>query len=182
MPPHALEFRIISVKSLLLTYRYYWKLYTVNQLSHLINIDPLYTRVRDHLQNGQTLAARSVNAVMVATYWLIGHDIVEEQQQGSDRAAYGEAIISALAERLSQEYGKGFSESTIRNIRQFYMMYKDNFSICYAVRSEFQVKARDSFLLSWTHYRLLMRVKDEARRSFYEKEAIACNLSYCLYG
>lgn len=103
---------------------------------------------------------RSVNTAMVVTYWEIGRRIVEEEQNGSDRAEYGKYLIENLAKELTADFGKGFSVPNLRNFRQFYLV----FPIRHALRSE----------LSWTHYRQLMRVENEEARNFYLKEAVEC--------
>lgn len=139
---------------------------------NIIVVDELYKKVSRRLSEGKTSAIRSVNATMVATYWLIGYDIVEEEQKGRGRSDYGSYLIEELSRKLKQEYGRGFSVSTVKNIRQFYLIYKEAFSISYAVSSEFEHRAHHAFVLSWTHYRLLMRVDESNKRSFYEKEAI----------
>lgn len=140
-----------------------------------LNIDHLYKKVSSRIISGQTQIARSVNSTIVATYWLIGYDIVEEELKGTKRARYGEEIIKTLSFRLSQDFESGFGLATVKNIRQFYLTYKESFSIGYAVSSQFKEKASACFPLSWTHYRLLMRVQDEKKRAFYEKEAIDNN-------
>lgn len=101
--------------------------------------------------------ASSVNTAMVQAYWLIGKRIVMQEQNGNGRAEYGKQIIENLSVVLTKEFGKGFDERNLRYIRQFYNVFpKWN-----ALRSE----------LSWTHYRLLMRVEDEKARTFYLNEA-----------
>ena len=122
----------------------------VNEIKGLIN------EARRHV-------VRSVNTVMVTTYWEIGRRIVEEEQNGLDRAAYGKNLIQTLANALTVDFGKGFDERNLRYMRQFY----STFPIRNALRSE----------LSWTHYRQLMRVEDEHARAFYMKEAAECGWS-----
>lgn len=106
---------------------------------------------------------RTANTTMVKAYWHIGRTIVEEEQSGSDRAEYGKELIKQLAEQLTKKYGKSFSERNLWYIKQFYQQW----TILNAVRSE----------LSWTHYRLLLKVENEQARLFYVQEAIACNWS-----
>ena len=100
---------------------------------------------------------------MLRAYWNIGREIVEEEQKGEDRAAYGSAILEELATRLTSLYGKSFSSRNLRYMRQFYRV----FSKWNAVRSE----------LSWTHYRILLKVEKENSRVFYMREAITGNWS-----
>lgn len=119
-----------------------------------------YDSVRGILREARQRAYAQVNRVMVETYWKIGQRIVEEEQQGSVKAGYGEALLQGLSRALTDEFGKGFSYANLRNFRQFYLTWPD-FEKCYALRSE----------LSWTHYRLIMRVSDPKAREFYIQEA-----------
>ena len=92
---------------------------------------------------------------MVEAYWQIGKRIVEEEQHGNKRAAYGEMILKNLSKELSSEFGRGYSHANLRNFRQFYLIYPDP-EICYAVRSK----------LTWTHHRLIMRVNSPDARTY----------------
>ncbi|GGB41981.1 hypothetical protein GCM10011502_14130 [Oceanisphaera marina] len=96
---------------------------------------------------------------MVQSYWQIGRLIVEEEQQGENRAAYGKQQLQQLSKQLTERLGKGFDVGNLRNMRQFYI----TFPIHDAVRSE----------LSWTHYRALMRIDNPAARDWYLQEAIS---------
>ena len=100
---------------------------------------------------------------MVQAYWNIGRIIVEEEQKGKTKAEYGEYLLQELSARLTSEFGKGFDYSNVKNMRQFYV----TFPIGDALRSQ----------LSWTHYRLLMRVEKESTREFYLEECISGNWS-----
>lgn len=100
-------------------------------------------------------------------YWLIGRDIVEEEQLGSARASYGAELIKLLSQRLTKEFEKGFGIATLENARKFYIVYSQGKS--YALRREFnETQFNPNF--SWTHYRVLMRESRENVRSFYECE------------
>ncbi|MSS92008.1 MULTISPECIES: PDDEXK nuclease domain-containing protein [Eisenbergiella] len=99
---------------------------------------------------------------MVEAYWNIGKSIVE-QQGGEDKAEYGVRLIEELSKQMTNDFGKGFTVANLKNMRQFYL----TFPIRYALRSE----------LSWTHYRLLMRVENDNARQFYTEEAIKSNWS-----
>lgn len=116
---------------------------------------------------------------MVKAYWLIGREIVEEEQKGFIRAKYGKALIMQLGQRLNEQYGKGYSEANIKNMRQFYLEYqpnKENYPIRYTLCSESGVP---NFLpnFGWSHYRALMRVDRLEARAFYEIEAFKSNWS-----
>jgi len=117
-------------------------------------------RVRAILQSSRRQAMQTVNAVMVEAYWRIGREIVEEEQRGQDRAAYGARLIEGLAAGLTQEYGKGFNARNLWYMKDVYLA----FPILNALRSESQG------LLSWTHYRLLARVGRPEARAFYAAE------------
>ena len=127
------------------------------------NFDDTYYSIREILENARSTAYKTVNFVMVQAYWNIGRVIVEDEQKGKERADYGNYLLKNLSEKLIKDYGKGFDESNLRNIRKFYL----TFPICDALRHE----------LSWTHYRLLLRVEKDDARSFYMIESINNNWS-----
>jgi len=95
----------------------------------------LYRRVREILESARAGAARSVNTAQVVAYWLIGREIVEEEQKGRRRARYGEELLAGLSARLTGEFGRGYSVHNLKFIRQFYLEYP-RLTICYALRSE----------------------------------------------
>jgi predicted nuclease of restriction endonuclease-like (RecB) superfamily len=127
------------------------------------SLEQLLGQLRTLIQQSRQQALRAVDAVQVRTCWEVGRHIVEFEQGGSGRAQYGANLIMRLAERLSIEFGKGFDERNLRNMRLFYQV----FPIWNAVRSE----------LSWTHYRLLSRVDDARARDWYAEESSAQNWS-----
>lgn len=109
------------------------------------------------LHAARKYVASSVNSAMVQVYWLIGKRIVMQEQNGNGRAEYGKQIIENLSIALTKEFGKGFGKSNLWSFKQFYL----TFPILHSLRGE----------LSWTHYRLLLRVEDEKARTFYLNEA-----------
>ncbi|GAB3034454.1 PDDEXK nuclease domain-containing protein [Spirosoma pulveris] len=115
-----------------------------------------YESIRTVLDSARQNAYRAVNFAMVESYWQIGQLIVEEEQQGNNRAEYGSGLLKYLAQRLTTDFGKGFDEREMRRIRQFY----STFPIRDAVRPE----------LSWTHYRLLLKVDNPDARAWYMAE------------
>lgn len=119
--------------------------------------------VRAILRDARGKAYAAANAAMVDAYWRIGRRIVEEEQGGAARAEYGKRLLAALAEQLTREFGKGFDASNLRYMRLFYMAFPK----CDALRHE----------LSWTHYRLLTRMDNEAARQWYMQEAAEQNWS-----
>jgi hypothetical protein len=101
-----------------------------------------------------------VNSAMCEAYWLIGKRIVEEEQQGKHRAAYGKEIIKNLSQVLTQEFGNGFGERYLRDFRQFYLTFQDD-----------EIWHSASAKLTWTHFRRLMRLTDTEARQYYLTEA-----------
>lgn len=118
----------------------------------------LLTAIRTVLNQARTQLQQTVNHAMVKTYWEVGRLIVEHEQQGETRASYGKQQLQGLADQLRVEFGKGFEVRNLRNMRAFYLAYP----IWNAVRSE----------LSWTHYRILLRVENPKAREWYLQESI----------
>jgi len=114
------------------------------------------------LNEGRQKANAAVNYAMVETYWNIGKRIVEQEQQGKERANYGDQLIVNLSRFLSGTFGKGFSEANLWNFRQFYLTWPND-EILYTLCRE----------LSWSHIRLIMRVDTEKARKYYLNEARA---------
>ncbi|MGI0492683.1 DUF1016 N-terminal domain-containing protein [Alkalinema pantanalense CENA528] len=108
----------------------------------------LYEKVSTLISAARSRVRSVVNQEMVLTYWQVGRLIVEDEQGGEVRAEYGKAVLEGLAERLTAEFGKGFDMTNLRYMRRFYQL----FPIQDAVRPE----------LSWTHYRSLLKVENEA--------------------
>ncbi|MFM9949040.1 MAG: YhcG family protein [Saprospiraceae bacterium] len=121
----------------------------------------LYHNILQILQNARVQAARAVNFAMVEAYWEIGRMIIEEEQQGKYRAEYGKNLLQYLSQRLTSDFGKGFNETNLKYIRQFYSTFPNR----HALRDQ----------LSWTHYRALLRVENPSAREFYIAETIANN-------
>ena len=115
-------------------------------------------------------AYTAVNSAMVEAYWLMGKRIVEEEQNGKKRAAYGEEIIKTLSVELTKEFGKGFSERSIWQYRQFYQMFPE-FEILRSPIAESQQRANYLQSLNWTQIQRIMRVSDHNARVYYLKEA-----------
>jgi predicted nuclease of restriction endonuclease-like (RecB) superfamily len=123
----------------------------------LSNSSHLFAEIREVLVTARRTAYKAVNFAMVTAYWNVGRLIVEDEQQGNTRAEYGKAILADLSKRLTDEFGKGFDERELRRIRQFYLVFPK----WDALRPE----------LTWTHYRLLIRVQNEQARLWYMNEA-----------
>ncbi len=121
-----------------------------------------YEQIRSILETARNQAYSAANSAMVQAYWSIGKSIVEQQGK-SERAEYGRQLLQELSKQLTHDFGKGFTASNLRNMRQFYLTFPN----CYALRSN----------LSWTHYRMLMRVENEKARNFYLEECEKANWS-----
>ena len=127
----------------------------------------IYQEIHDLLHNSRQNIISNINSTMAKTYFLIGKRIVEEEQDGNKRAEYGKNLIKMLSEKLTKEFGKGFSETNLEQMRKFFKVY----AIPQTLSEEFQ------FNLSWSHYLILMRIEDIGTRNFYEIEAIQNNWS-----
>lgn len=131
--------------------------------------------IADVLENARRSAKTAVNLSMVYAYFEIGRMIVEEEQNGEKRAAYGKQILRELSEYLTAQFGKGFSIANLKNIRQFYCVYAHD-QIGETVFSQFEnlpaTKTGRRFYLSWSHYLKLMRIDNTEERHFYEIEAV----------
>lgn len=125
--------------------------------------ETVYQQIRVVLTGSRARAWQAVNSEMVACYWNIGRIIVEEEQRGESKAEYGKSLIKSLSTRLTDDFGKGFDKSNLWNMRSFYL----TFPKIDAVRRE----------LSWTHYRLLLRIVNPLARGFYEAEAVSSGWS-----
>lgn len=134
-----------------------------------------FESVANVLEESRKNARTSVNLSMVYAYYEIGRIIVEEEQQGKNRATYGKQILQGLSEYLTKQFGKGFSVGNLKNIRQFYKVYAED-QIGETVFSEFEnlptVNTGRRFYLSWSHYLKLMRIDNVDERHFYEIEAV----------
>ena len=157
--------------------------------------DHLYQRIASILDEAKSSVARTVNTAMVHAYWLIGRELVEIEQAGEVRAAYGEQLIEGLAVRLTQRFGRGVGVATLRRARSFYLTYPYGSAIPPElggprIRSSLLINSAPSPfpptksgdpagdggslfppLLGWSHYLVLLRVQNEHARAFYEIEA-----------
>jgi len=125
--------------------------------------DTLYTTINQIIEEARNTVYRTANFTMVQAYWNIGKTIVEEEQKGKERAEYGQELIKQLSKKLTKKHGKGFTETNLKYMRQFYQVFEKS----HALRDQ----------LSWTHYRLLLKVENDQARQFYMQEAIDCNWS-----
>ena len=128
-------------------------------MSAPVNIQPLFEQVRQVIDHAQQQLRHTVNDLMVQSYWHIGRLIVDDEQGGAARAEYGKQTLKQLSDKLSAEYGKGFSPQSLWNFRQFYL--------------EFPILSTAWRELRWSHYKILMRIKDPVARDWYANEAVS---------
>ena len=139
--------------------------------------------IKQLIQQARYASARSVNAIMTATYWEIGRRIVKVEQKGQKRADYGEELIKKMSKGLTKSCGKGFGERSLERCRQFYLIYvrskKSSTVLTESLKSlksgnfsEIQSKLPEIFPLPWTAYVRLLSVEDKDARKFYEEEAL----------
>lgn len=172
-----------------------------NKPNKITNDNHLYTKVVELIELARKKVATAVNLTMVHTYFEIGRMIIEEEQYGLKRAAYGKAVLKTLSLKLSVRFGKGFSVDNLQNMRRFFQVYSDrviyekpsrilqkinneadesNTVISENIASAIQQKPSTefkNFTLGWSHYLVLMRIENPAERSFYEIEATKENWS-----
>ncbi len=160
----------------------------------------LFDRIVTILEQARGAVVRAVNTNMVLAYWMIGREIVHDLQAGEERAEYGKQVLADLSSRLTQRYGNGFSVPNLQNFRKFYLAYSTRVTMGADIQYPAGTKSTDdpiqypmgtksakaeiphpagaeltqgfSPLLSWSHYRVLMRVDSADARAFYEREAI----------
>ncbi len=160
----------------------------------------LYSRIAQIIALARQKVASTVNLTMVHTYFEIGRMIVEEEQQGKERATYGKAVLKALSVKLLATFGKGFSVDNLERMKKFYLVYSPYISASALRKSDNPISAsllrkleateipnhlenqaqpfaNPYFRLSWSHYLVLMRIENPAERSFYEIEASNQNWS-----
>jgi hypothetical protein len=127
----------------------------------IANYDDIHAQIVELLENSRRNAARSINSLMTTAYWEIGRRIVESEQAGAQRAAYGEALLKRLSTDLSKRFGRGFSRRNLQQMRIFYLCWP-----------EINQTPSGKFVLPWSAYVRLMSVKGAEARFFYEAEAL----------
>jgi hypothetical protein len=116
-------------------------------MSDIVKKDDFYSNIREILQTARNKTYKRINFIMVEAYWNIGKQIVQEEQNGEDRAKYGSALIKELSKKLTLEFGKGFTSTNLKMMRQFYNTFANSHALC------------DQ--LTWSHYRLLIRIQNQ---------------------
>lgn len=164
--------------------------------NHLGKIDTLYSEIRAVLEKARSSAYRAVNFAMVQAYWQIGRLIVENEQKGEERAEYGKAVLQGVSNRLTSEFGKGYTVRNLRYMRQFFLTFskrnalraeshdsqKGNAPRSISIEKHGLPGAEKIYAsirpeLSWTHYRLLLRLENDSAREWYMNEAADQNWS-----
>lgn len=130
----------------------------MNNISNKNEYKNLLSNIGNILENGRKQAYRSLNDILIKTYWEIGKSIVEFEQKGKIKAEYGTKLLDRLSSDLKSPYGKGFCRRNVLDMRRFYILYP----IPQTVSAE----------LSWSHYIQLISVKNELARSFYEQQCL----------
>jgi DUF1016 N-terminal domain len=127
----------------------------------------LLSDVMSLLDAARRTAGRTVNHIITSAYWEIGRRIVEHEQKGSRRAEYGEQLMRQLAKDLTERFGRGFSQSNVFQMRQFFLAHRGKFQTMSG-----KSRTAPLFPLSWSHYVRLLSVKDDGACQFYEQEAL----------
>ena len=131
-------------------------------------IDTLYKNISGYIHEARRSAQRTVDVEQVKAYWLIGRDIVEEEQSGKERAEYGTFLLEEISLRLTKDFGKGFGVDTLERARKFYLTYSDKTTKSAAPQ---RILPNFSPNLGWIHYRALMREDRQIARDFYQVES-----------
>ena len=139
------------------------KMLDFNQFIEVEKTDDIVSDFKNIIDLSQKQAYQAINKALVYRNWLIGYRIAEEELKGEDRAEYGTTLIKKLSKELTNEYGKGYTKTNLYSFYSFYKMYPNILH---------SVSGKSVPLLSWTHYRTLIQVKDDKARNWYEKEAI----------
>ena len=145
------------------------------------NSQSLPERVITLIEEARRKVASAANVALVYTYYEIGRMIVEDEQGGKERAAYGDKTLAELSEKLTAKFGKGWSIANLKLMRQFFITYSNSLNTVYPIGTpngqatpfpaNETIHTVGDFTLSWSHYLVLMRIADPAARGFYEKEA-----------
>ena len=132
-----------------------------------------YSRISEILKSARNQVVQTINTTMVETYFEIGRLIVEEEQNGKERAEYGKQILKELSTKLTNEFGSGFSVTNLQQMKNFYGIYGKQQTV--SAKLHMEIKPLNDFKLSWSHYLKLMRIEDVNERKFYE---IECEKNY----
>lgn len=153
-----------------------------SKLETSLNYDHTFLKIAELLEKARKTTAQAINAFMTSTYWEIGRCIVEFEQNGADRAKYGEHLIERLSSDLKGRFGRGFSVVNLSQMRKFYLQWQSPqiFQTVSEKSSESILNKtlnQPQFSLPWSHYVRLMSVKNNDARKFYETETLRCGWS-----
>ncbi len=160
--------------------------------------DALFGHISKLIDEAHKHVKTTINTVMAYTYYGVGKYIIEDEQQGYKRAAYGKAVLKNLSMRLTDKYGKGWSVATLKNAKKFYSVYSEKTNCVYPIENKkgkhclansmhkttnvnvltTENSLKPSFTLSWSHYLILMRIENTDERNFYEIECHQQNWSF----
>ena len=152
-----------------------------NENQEIKQLHNFFENVANIIEQSRSFAGRTVDLTMGFTYFEVGRMIVEEEQGGKAKAEYGRKLIPELSDYLKSKFGKGFSETNLKNFRKFYQTYEPSIRqmISAELGNDIEIQKRqmisaelNPFKLGWSHYQILMRIKDENARKFYEIESI----------
>lgn len=138
-----------------------------------INIGSLFEKIASVIEEARRRASTAINLSEVYAKFSVGRYIVEDEQEGNYKAAYGKHVLKRLSEKLTERYGKGWSVETLTLTRKFYQIYSNSVNSVYEIQASSAEPHK--FVLSWSHYLILMRIKDANARSFYEIECAKQN-------
>ena len=126
----------------------------------------LFAKSKALIENARSSMGIVVNVVTVYTSFLLGKYMIEEEQQGEERAKYGEKVLDSLSSYLTKEYGRGFSRSNLAAMRKFYLTYRDReTAIVQSGIGQLTIDYQEfPFKLSWTHYQVLMTIGNQDER------------------
>lgn len=130
----------------------------LNKYNSVESFESLYDSIKEVLNKSRQQTYQAVNTSMLFAYWTIGQLIVENEQNGNENAEYGKSVLKNLSKKLTEEYGTGFSQRNLGNMRKFYLLYQNWNTVCSK--------------LTWSHYRFLLRVENEKAREWYIKESV----------
>lgn len=139
--------------------------------------EQFFSKVSELLRKARNSVLQNINHIMVQAYYEIGEMIVEQEQQGENRAKYGSNLLKDLSIVLTNEFGKGFSVTNLQQMRAFYLKYQKQQTASVNSENKIQQTLSVKFELSWSHYIMLMRIDDEEERKFYEIESVKNNWS-----
>jgi predicted nuclease of restriction endonuclease-like (RecB) superfamily len=153
----------------------------MDKVAFSISDKQLFGKIADLLNEARNFVVKSVNQTIVITYFEIGRLIVENEQQGKERAEYGKSVLKELSQKLTDEFGKGYSLRNLEQMRKFFLVYSKTQTLSAKSEDEKSAslmrKSESPLKLSWSHYLHLIKIDNEEERNFYEIESANNNWS-----